>query len=80
MDCEGRGTPERAGRARLDGFALVSSDSDFTRLAQGLREGGFAVLGIGESRTPGAFRNACHRFEIVGKTANGADAATGRGT
>ena len=62
-------------RARLDGFALVSSDSDFTRLAQRLREGGFAVYGFGESRTPRAFRNACHSFEIVGKAANGRAAA-----
>ena len=66
-------------RARLDGFLLVSSDSDFTRLAQRLREGGFAVYGFGESRTPRAFRAACQRFEIVGKAANGAAAAPGRG-
>ena len=59
-------------RERLDGFCLVSSDSDFTRLAQRLREGGFAVWGFGESKTPGAFRAACNRFEIVGKTRNGA--------
>ena len=39
-------------RERLDGFVLVSSDSDFTRLAQRLREGGFAVYGFGESKTP----------------------------
>ena len=63
----------------LDGFLLVSSDSDFTRLAQRLREGGFAVYGFGERKTPRAFRNACHRFEIVGKAANGAAGAPGRG-
>ena len=67
-------------RVRLDGFVPVSSDSDFTRLAHRLREGGFAVFGFGESRTPRAFRSACQRFEIVGKTANGAAAAPGRGT
>ena len=67
-------------RARLEGFVLVSSDSDFTRLAQRLREGGFAVYGFGENRTPGAFRNACHRFEIVDKAPNGTGAETGRGT
>ena len=39
-------------RGRLDGFMLVSSDSDFTRLAQRLREGGFEVYGFGESKTP----------------------------
>ena len=66
-------------RERLDGFLLVSSDSDFTRLAQRLREGGFAVYGFGESRTPRAFRSACQRFEIVGKAANGAAAAPGPG-
>ena len=54
-------------RERLDGFVLVSSDSDFTRLAQRLREGGFAVYGFGESKTPRAFRSACHRFGTVGK-------------
>ena len=57
-------------RERLDGIALISSDSDFTRLAQRLREGGLAVYGFGESKTPGAFRAACHRFEIVGKGRN----------
>ena len=62
-------------RERLDGFLLVSSDSDFTRLAQRLREGGFAVFGFGESRTPRAFRSACQRFEIVGTAANGAAGA-----
>ncbi len=66
-------------RARLDGFLLVSSDSDFTRLAQRLREGGLAVYGFGESKTPRAFRAACNRFEIVGKAANGAVTAPGRG-
>ncbi|MCY4498162.1 MAG: hypothetical protein OXC14_12840 [Rhodospirillaceae bacterium] len=38
-------------------------------------EGGFAVYGFGESRTPHALRSACQRFEIVGKAANGAAAA-----
>ena len=54
----------------LDGIALVSSDSDFTRLAQRLREGGLAVYGFGESKTPVAFRTACHRFETLGKGRN----------
>ena len=66
-------------RVRLDGFLLVSSDSDFTGLAQRLRECGFSVFGFGESRTPRAFRSACHRFEIVGKAANGHSATTGPG-
>ena len=54
----------------LDGIALMSSDSDFTRLAQRLREGGLAVFGFGESKTPRAFRAACHRFETLGKARN----------
>ena len=54
-------------RERLDGFCLVSSDSDFTRLAQRLRKGGLVVYGFGEGKTPGAFRAACHRFETLGK-------------
>ena len=57
-------------RERLDGIALVSSASDFTRLAQRLREGGLAVYGFGESKTLHSFRAACHRFEIVGKAPN----------
>ncbi len=59
-------------RERLDGFALVTSDSDFTRLAQRLREGGLAVFGFGECKTPRAFRAACNGFEILGKARNGA--------
>ena len=66
-------------RERLDGFLLVSSDSDFTRLAQRLREGGFAVFGFGESKAPRAFRSACHRFQIVGRAATRTAAAPGRG-
>ena len=46
----------------VDTFCLVSSDSDFTRLAQRLREGGKTVIGFGERKTPEAFRNACNRF------------------
>ena len=57
-------------RERLDGVALMSSDSDFTRLAQRLREGGLAVYGFGESKTPRAFRGACRRFETLGKARN----------
>ena len=59
-------------RERLDGVVLMSSDSDFTRLAQRLREGGLAVWGFGENKTPEAFRAACNRFEIVGKAGKGA--------
>ena len=47
---------------RVDGFALVSSDSDFTPLAQRLREAGKYVVGFGMSKTPLAFETACDRF------------------
>lgn len=47
---------------RLDGFCLVSSDSDFTGLALRIREEGLTVIGFGEQKTPEAFRNACHKF------------------
>jgi uncharacterized LabA/DUF88 family protein len=47
---------------RFDGFCLVSSDSDFTRLASRLREEGADVYGFGAQKTPESFRNACRRF------------------
>jgi hypothetical protein len=47
---------------RLDGFCLVTSDSDFTGLAVRLREEGLLVYGFGEQKTPEAFGNACHKF------------------
>ncbi len=47
---------------RFDGFVLVSSDSDFTRLASRIREQGLDVFGIGAKKTPEAFRQACKRF------------------
>jgi hypothetical protein len=47
---------------RFDGFCLVSSDSDFTRLAQRLREAGLMVYGFGERKTPNAFVQACDKF------------------
>ena len=49
----------------VDGFCLVSSDSDFTRLAQRLREAGMFVMGIGEQKTPKLFRAACDAFKIL---------------
>lgn len=52
-------------RGGIDGFCLVSSDSDFTRLAQRLREGGAVVYGFGAKKTPEAFRNACTRFIYI---------------
>ncbi len=46
----------------LEGFCLVSSDSDFTKLASRLRESGRTVIGMGESKTPTPFRKACDIF------------------
>lgn len=50
---------------KLDGFCIVSSDSDFTRLAIRLRESGMKVIGIGEKKTPSAFIVACDRFIYI---------------
>ncbi|TFL19251.1 NYN domain-containing protein [Jannaschia formosa] len=47
---------------RFDGFVLVSSDSDFTRLASRIREEGLDVIGIGEGKAPEALRKVCNRF------------------
>ena len=52
-------------KGKFDGFCLASSDSDFTRLAQRLREDGLVVYGFGERKTPETFRNACTRFIYV---------------
>jgi len=49
----------------VDGFVLVSSDSDFTRLALRLREAGKVVYGVGEKKTPAPFIAACDRFTYV---------------
>ena len=46
----------------VEGFCIVSSDSDFTRLASRLRESGMEVVGMGEEKTPRSFRVACTRF------------------
>lgn len=56
---------------RLDGFCIVSSDSDFTRLAARIREQGLTVYGFGERKTPQAFVAACDKFvytENLGET------------
>lgn len=50
---------------RVDGFCIVSSDSDFTRLATRLREAGMKVIGIGQKKTPGAFISACEKFIYI---------------
>lgn len=49
----------------VDGFVLVTSDSDFTRLAIRLREAGMLVVGIGEVKTPRAFTSSCHYFSYL---------------
>lgn len=49
-------------KSNLDGFCIVSSDSDFTRLASRLRESQKYVLGMGESKTPRSFISACNKF------------------
>ena len=57
---------------QVDGFCIISSDSDFTRLATRLREAGMYVLGIGEKKTPNPFVVACDKFvyvEIIKETA-----------
>jgi len=50
---------------KVDGFCLVSSDSDFTRLATRLREAGMQVIGIGEKKTPNPFIVACDKFIYI---------------
>jgi uncharacterized LabA/DUF88 family protein len=59
---------------RFGGFVLVSSDSDFTRLAQRLREQGLEVYGMGMQKTPEAFRRACKRFIFLENLEGGPDA------
>ena len=49
----------------VGGFCLVTSDSDFTRLASRLRESGKRVIGMGESKTPSAFISACNQFKYL---------------
>ena len=65
---------------RVDGFCLVSSDSDFTPLATRIREDGLAVIGFGQRKTPKPFVAACDKFiytEILGRSS--ADAAPAPG-
>ncbi|QWT17107.1 NYN domain-containing protein [Collinsella sp. zg1085] len=49
----------------VDGFAIVSSDSDFTRLVARLRESGMQVVGMGEQKTPKPFISACNQFKYL---------------
>jgi len=57
---------------RFEGFCLISSDSDFTRLATRLREDGLVVYGFGEMKAPKAFVNACDRYIYVENLLNAA--------
>ena len=60
---------------KVDGFVLVSSDSDFTRLASRIREDGLQVIGIGEAKTPESLRKVCNRFVLIENIVSGADVA-----
>ncbi|WP_439477170.1 NYN domain-containing protein [Brevundimonas sp.] len=68
---------------RFDGFCLVSSDADFTRLASRIREEGVDVYGFGEQKTPESFRQACTRFiyteNLTAQPAESAAPAAGGG-
>ena len=67
----------------VDGFCIVSSDSDFTRLASRLRESGRMVIGMGEKKTPTPFRRACDVFttlELLLDDANGKRKGKGAGS
>lgn len=57
----------------VDGFCIVTSDSDFTRLAQRIRESGKMVVGMGEKKTPGAFIAACDKFTYLGNISDEED-------
>ncbi|WP_223421158.1 NYN domain-containing protein [Tateyamaria pelophila] len=57
---------------RFDGFVIVSSDSDFTALANRMREDGLTVIGIGEAKAPEALRNVCNRFILIENLVNDA--------
>ena len=64
----------------VDGFCIVSSDSDFTRLASRLRESGMDVIGMGEEKTPRSFRAACSVFtslEVLTDTDDDSDTESG---
>jgi len=65
---------------KANGFCIVSSDSDYTRLATRIRESGLAVYGFGEEKTPAPFVAACDKFiytEILRSQRNGSIAVTG---
>jgi hypothetical protein len=61
---------------KVDGFVLVSSDSDFTRLASRIREDGLQVIGIGEAKTPESLRKVCNRFVLIENIVSATDVAS----
>jgi len=63
-------------QGKFDGFVLVSSDSDFTRLASRIREEGLEVVGIGEAKTPESLRKVCNRFILIENIIGDAEADT----
>jgi predicted nuclease of predicted toxin-antitoxin system len=63
---------------KVDGFVLVSSDSDFTRLASRIREDGLQVIGIGEGKTPESLRKVCNRFVLIENIVSSAPAVTAK--
>ncbi len=63
----------------IEGFCIVSSDSDFTRLASRLRESGKYVVGMGEKKTPSPFIAACDRFIYLEVTIDGQNISTSQG-
>ena len=64
-------------RKKFDGFVLVSSDSDFTRLAARIREDGLQVVGIGEEKTPASLKNVCNRFILIENIVEDIDVSSG---
>ncbi len=60
----------------VDGFCIVSSDSDYTRLATRIREEGLFVIGVGEKKTPEAFTSACNQFVYCENLTNTQKAGT----
>lgn len=68
-------------QSKMDGFCLISSDSDFTPLAQRVRQEGLVVFGFGEEKTPKAFVRACDRFiynDVLRKDDSKAESAPSR--
>ncbi|APX90019.1 Maebl [Brevirhabdus pacifica] len=62
---------------RFDGFVIVSSDSDFTALANRIRENGLDVIGIGEGKAPESLRNVCTRFVMIENLVDEPEPASG---